>query len=502
VRRKQLPAYESRLLFFGLSLAGFRPRQFSRSVLSLIIKQMKLQAFIILVLTISAFASLNLSDDDKFSAFSKQTAELPADTDLPAPRLVIKTGLERNNYLAPLLELRSREAEYLASEKYRTEYLDYMTELCSYVGEYDAAYSYEEMFLSDLDTRTKRRARNAKDLTSSPIDGYKPFDAVAAIASVAEKQQVMMINEEHRTPVHRALTLRLLPILYTKGFRYFAAETVDESDTDLNRRGYPTQKTGYYTADPVYADVIRTALKLGYKVVPYEYTSTGCQPKPDNPFSCQEERERGQAQNLVDRILKKDPQAKIFVHVGRSHNAKIKYEGQFAAMGWHFRDISKINPFVIDQVMMSERRNPMDENPLYRYAVKKWQMTEPTIFQSAAGDYWTDNKDAADARVFQPRAQYQNGRPTWLKMGGLRKSYRINLKKLKLQMLNEQFGGREPILIQAFFAKEPDDAIPVDQIVLYPEKSIPSLTLPKGAMRLRAIDKSGKTVGQYDFRLK
>jgi hypothetical protein len=377
-----------------------------------------------------------------------------------------------------------------------------MTLLCSYVGEFDAAYSYEEMFLSDLDARNKSRERNSKDLTSSPIDDYKPLNALAAIASASDGQQVIMINEEHRTPVHRALTLRLLPILYAKGFRYFAAETLLETDTDLNKRGYPTQKTGYYTADPVYADVIRTALKIGYKVVPYEYVSAGCKPKPDNPMSCQDERERGQAQNLVDRILKNDPQAKVFVHVGRSHNSKVKYEGQFAFMGWHFREISKINPFVIDQVKMSERRNPSDENPLYRYAIKKWQIKEPIVFQFSTGEYWTDSKDTADIRVFQPKAQYQNNRPTWLEMGGLRKPYRINLKKLKLQMKGERFGEQEPILIQAFFAKEGADAIPVDQIVLYPEKSISPLMLPKGTMKLRAIDKSGKTVGQYNFRVK
>jgi hypothetical protein len=35
-----------------------------------------------------------------------------------------------------------------------------------------------------------------------------------------------MINEEQRTPFHRAETLQLPAKLYAKGFRYFAAETV------------------------------------------------------------------------------------------------------------------------------------------------------------------------------------------------------------------------------------------------------------------------------------
>src|SRR5207248_2173148 len=98
--------------------------------------------------------------------------------------------------------------------------------------------------------------------------------------------------------------------------------------------------------------LLRTALRLGYKLVPYEYEQP-CAPKPDNPIACDDERERGQAQNLVDRILRHDPQAKILGHVGRGHNSKEKSE-QFAFMAWYFKEISKIDPFAIDQVDMSE----------------------------------------------------------------------------------------------------------------------------------------------------
>jgi len=317
-----------------------------------------------------------------------------------------------------------------------------------------------------------------------------------AIASIADKRQVIMINEEHRTPVHRTLTLELLPVLYAKGFRYFAAETLDEKDTELSERGYPTQKTGFYTADPVYGDVIRSALKLGYQVVPYEYLRD-CQPKPDNPMSCQDERERGQAENLVDRILKRDPNAKIFVHVGRSHNAKVNYQGQFKLMGWHFREISKIDPFVIDQVRMSERRNPVDEDALYRYATRKWSIKEPTIFESASGDFWTDDKNIADVRVFQAKAEYVNGRPTWLRIGGQRRAHALDLKKLNLHVTDGLFKGPKPLLVQAFFDGENADAIPIDQFILHPAEQIPMLMLPPGAFRIRAIDESGVVIGHY-----
>jgi hypothetical protein len=416
--------------------------------------------------------------------------------DVPPPSQILKKGIAENNYLAPLLELREREAEYLASRRRKGQYLDYMALINSYVGDYAALYEYEEKFLESLEPVNRMRASFAKEITGSPIDGYQLHAALAAIASMADGQQVIMINEEHRTPLHRAFTLQLLPLLYAGGFRYFAAETLNKSDAaELNRRGYPTQKSGTYSADPVYGDLIRTALKFGFKVVPYEVDDLNCTPKPDNPLSCQDERERGQAQNLYDRILKQDPQAKIFVHAGRDHNAETQEEG-FSMMAWHFSDITKINPFTIDQMHLSERRNPADEEPLYRYVTGKWKLTQPTVFKSADGDFWKAGTNH-DLKVFHPRARYENNRPTWLRLGGLRKPHRIDFKKLRLTVKRNKFDGQEPILVQAFVAGESADAVPVDQIILYPNKEISVFMLPKGNFRIRAMDKSGKVIGGY-----
>jgi hypothetical protein len=456
------------------------------------------------LLPASMRALSNVSGPSALPTSSEQNATPPRQNgELPQPYEVLKRGLDRNNYLAPLLELKAREEQYLASERMRASYLELMTLLHSYVGDSVGAYSYEDQLISSNKGVGRIREMYAKDLAASPIDNFEQRGAVEAIASVADKRQVVMINEEHRTPVHRALTLRLLPLLYARGFRYFAAETLYESDTELNKRGYPTMKTGFYTADPVYADVVRTALKLGYKVIPYEHARMAdCRPTPDNPELCNDERERAQAQNLVDRILKNDPQAKIFVHVGRAHNARVRTDQQFAFMGWYFREITGIEPFVIDQVRMSERRNPADEHPLYRYATRKWSMNGPTVFQSAGGDLWTDSKEVADVRVFHPRAEYLDGRPTWLRMGGLRRTHALDGKKLNLNMRGRLYTGKRPLLVQAFVAGEPLGAIPIDQFVLYPGRQIPVLMLPRDAFQIRATDESGILTGRYDVQVK
>ena len=73
----------------------------------------------------------------------------------------------------------------------------------------------------------------------------------------------------------------------------------------------------------------------------------------------------------------------------------------------------------------------------------------------------------------------------------------LNLKRLKLNHHNGFYHGIEPVLIQAFYAGESADAIPADQIILYPNKEILVLMPPKGGFRIRAIDKSGKEIGGY-----
>jgi hypothetical protein len=439
-------------------------------------------------------ASLTGVDRPAQEGAQKQRAEPPS------PSEIIRRGLlEGNNYLGPLLELREREAEYLASARRKTNYYDYLAQLSSYVGDFEGLYASEEKFLEMLEPRIGRRKGFAKELTSSPIDTYRPRSALDAITSAADTHQVIMINEEHRTPLHRALTLRLLPALYAKGFRYFAVETVNTTDTELNGRGYPTQRTGTYTADPVFGDLIRTALKIGFKIVPYDPDNLDCTPKPDNPMWCDDERERIQAQNIVDRILKKDPGAKVLAHVGRDHNAETREEF-IGPMAWHFKAISGIDPFTVDQ-LLSERRNPADEEPIYRYVTRKWGVAEPTVFLSPEGSFWK-GATGHDLKVFHPRARYEMGRPTWLRLGGLRRPRPIDLKKLNLPAGRQKFGGREPALVQAFVSGESPDAVPVDQVVVYPGREIPALMLPKGSLRIRAIDRAGKVVGEYRTSLK
>lgn len=421
------------------------------------------------------------------AAQSVQT-QSPED-DTPNPFAIYQKGINENNYLAPLLEL--QKDEFANSKKWRGVLPDLLGYLFSFTGEYKTAYTFLDRTREHLLDRPPY-----KDITSSPIDDYEPRPAIDAVAALADKNQVVMINEEHDTPMHRAFTTRLLPILYAKGFRYLAAETLGEKDPELAKRGYPTHSTGFYTSDPVFGEMLREAIRLGFKIVPYEHPGDKlleCRNQGKDADICQNERERGQAQNLYDRILHVDPRAKILVHVGRGHNQQLKFE-TWAMMGWHFKDITGITPLSVNQ-MLSERSEPKYENSLYRHATNKWKLEVPTVFVDKSGKYFQSL--GYDLAILHPRPTLENGRPNWLRSLGGRKPVNINLRKLSLKSGSKRFTGEEPVLIQAFHQGESADAIPADQIVLYPKRPIPALILSKGKFTIRATDRTGKILGEY-----
>ncbi len=84
------------------------------------------------------------------------------------------------------------------------------------------------------------------------------------------------------------------------------------------------------------------------------------------------------------------------------------------------------------------------------------------------------------------------GEPAAPQLGGLRRPQALDFGELE---------HPEPVLVQAFMAGEAENAVPVDQVLLYPGKNVPVLMLPSGTMRVRAIDKSGRVLGSYEVTL-
>ena len=390
------------------------------------------------------------------SVMNVVTASPAVTKPLRSPNALVAQG--STNYLAPVVTLRENKARYRGS-KFWSEFAQTLGTDTSYLGNYQEALAY-------FDTLSSGRRVSAP--SNKVLENCAPRDAVAVIERLARGRRAVFINEAHHVPQHRVLTREVLKALYQQGYRYFAAETL--YTFIYAERGYPViGTTGYYTDEPLYGDLVRKALELGYTVVPYESRSFD---------ETQYERESAQAQNLIDRILEGDPDAKLVVHAGYGHIYE-RATPDWTPMALLFKKRTGIDPLTVEQTAMSEHSAPKFEAAEYREATADFDFTEPTIFE-CSDEPWiqADAKGLYDLTVFSPRSVYVKGRPTWLLLDGERKPY-----VLPTDICQEQF----PCLVQARYEGELPNAVPVDQIEVKNKTKPATLMLPSGRFEIRVL---------------
>jgi len=195
--------------------------------------------------------------------------------------------------------------------------------------------------------------------------------------------------------------------------------------------------------------MVRTALKLGYRVVAYEAQDQ----------VAGDARESEQARNLYERAFKSNPRARLVVDAGYGH---IQESGAYLggrSMGEYFRQLSGIDPLTIEQVVLIPHPDPTHDHPLYTAVMQQLAPTQPLLFISHDGTPWA-LREGYDVSVFFPPQVLRRGRPTWLALGGLRKPYAVSGETI--------CRGTYPCLIEAHYAGEGDDAIAADRLALDP----------------------------------
>ena len=305
------------------------------------------------------------------------------------------------------------------------------------------------------------------------------------IVARAAGRRAVMINEAHHRNETRRLTLALLPRLRALGYTHLALETLDASDTGLTRRGYPLyQRSGYYSGDPIYAEIIRTALRLGYVLVPYD--SAGI------PGQTQQQRETRQAQNLIERVFRANPHAKLLVHAGYAHIDKAA--GGFGPttrpMAMEFQRLSGIEPLSVDQALLSPA--PPGEPPsVADRLAAEFRPTLPSVLV-ARGTHraWTLWPQRHDATMAFPDTPDATVRPDWMRLGGQR--HPIDLSAYLQPCL-----ARLPCALEARYVHESADAVPADQTVVLSaaERHLP-LYLKPGRYDLKVRDGHGQVVAR------
>jgi hypothetical protein len=382
-----------------------------------------------------------------------------------SPRLgvLILTPKDNVHYLFPLYHGLRDEQKFrqIYSDK---GYYDEMSQYFAFAGDYETALQYLVKGYDTIDDATAHKIYK----TASSLKNIEHVDARRYIHLEAKTRRVIMINEAFAKPLHRAFTLSLLADLYRMGFHYLALEMLNNfSDKSLSR---VTMHTGYYACEPVAAELIRTAISLGYTLVPYEDTAAG--------IHTATQRDSIQAENIYA-VLKQDTAAKILVHASFTHISKKPGPNGFIPMALAFRNISGIDPLTIDQTDMTEESNFAYGRIIYQAYLAKFPLTEPSIALVKDNPVNVTDKDFYDLCVIHPPTQYKDGRPTWLDLGGLRQPFAV-----KPPVENVYF-------VQAYYQSEiiaNDDApwqlIPADQTYITNGAGNYLLYLRKGKYRI------------------
>jgi hypothetical protein len=351
---------------------------------------------------------------------------------------IMKRAHERKDLLAQYQVMRRAYASD-GKAAFRAIFGQYLSWYQSFIGDYKDA---ELGFSIDQ--------RPLADDVPSPLTkpGWHAVPALDFIPQLARKYRVVFLNEAHNIALTRTLTVRLLKSLREEGFNVFAVETLYRADiAALNKRGYPTAASGFYTREPIYAEMVRTALKLGYKVVAYEA----------DPDRSGDAREAQQAENLWQ-ILKDDPNAKLVVNAGYAHIQKI---GKFLggqSMAEHFIKDSNITPLSVEQTIMIPHQDRAMDHPDYAAIVDSLHPQQPIVFINRNGKPWS-LRPGYDVSVIFPKEHFAHGRPTWAGLWGARVPYVVS---------GNICADHYPCMVAARYADEDGDAIPADRMVLDP----------------------------------
>lgn len=293
---------------------------------------------------------------------------------------------------------------------------------------------------------------------------FKILSAKRNILDSAKNKKVIMLNEAHHLTPHRLFTLDLLLDLKKLGFTHLGVEAIgrNESNVLLNKRGYPILMSGEYLKDPHFANMIRIAIELGYKVFRYDTSSGG-----NIKF-----REYNQALNIAN-VIKQDTNARIIVHAGWGHiREDTALHG--GLMAYQFKKITGIDPFTINQAMMNEESSPLFENEVYQQFE---EIKSPSVLMDKKKkNLYTNSK--YDCILFHPRTYYTSNRPSWLYDC---KAYIKKEITLKSELTY-------PLLILVYDIREcgeTKDAIPIDAVeLLQPTQTIDLFFPYKGAYKI------------------
>ena len=333
-------------------------------------------------------------------------------------------------------------------------------------------------FLGDEATALRDASRSVT--TPDPEADLSAGDALAAIVEASRGHRVVMLNEAHVASRHRAFLGRLVVALRAEGFTHLAAETFAEAASDL-RAGDPVSfRHGWYVADPVYAEAVRSALDLGYRLVPYEQREDQRSAELSLSDAATLTREQVQADNLKA-AMAADPDMRVLVFVGYGHLTE-----NGPAFGARFKADTGIDPLTVGQAGTGSFGPHVEDAPPVRALLERFQPLRPIVILKAgtrpksAASVGALTAEKTDLLLMHPSLPDVDGRPSWLAGDSARRRLAVAIP-----------AGAGPRLVQAIHASDPDPAIPADQVLVDDAGGTVVLFVRPGAYRIRLETAAG-----------
>jgi hypothetical protein len=295
------------------------------------------------------------------------------------------------------------------------------------------------------------------------IKTYKPTDAKEFILRKAKENRVLIFNEAHYNPRHRVFVTSLLKDLKGLGYTYFAAETFSNRPDFHENSKLPSLNSGYYSMEPQFGNLIREANKLNYTLYSYESPSDRSLKTRESMIRA---REVGQAKNLV-KLLDSIPNSKLLIYCGFSHIVEDSIPNFGVPMAALLKEFTGIDPYTIDQTVLSERFIDSLDDPYFKMInEKKYSILVDN--QEKAFNKRTDGRKV-DALLFSPPTSYLYNRPDWIFENG----------KTPFLLDKDSVRVSYPFIARAYFSESDIDnlVIPIDIIEIKNEESLDSTAL-------------------------
>lgn len=331
----------------------------------------------------------------------------------------------------------------------------------SFIGLYKEA-------LAEYDKPRKNIKIISKSDSLDFLNNYAPIDAKKFIIQKAKENQVIIFNEAHYNPRNRVFITSLLKDLKNAGYNYFAVETFT-NDSTFSKGKHPNLQTGYYTMEPEFGNLVREALNLGFLFFPYEDT-TGARGK---------EREVSEAKNIAS-LFKKEPNVKVIIYCGFDHIFEDSIPNWGKTMAGRLKEFTGIDPYTVDQVILSEKSAKNIEDPYYKLI----HSDSYSIMVDKDGHAFNNHK--VDALLYSPPSKYIYNRPNWI-FENNKMPYFLHSKDIHLSF---------PILIKAYLTTDDlETSVPIDVIEIKNEADISTTAIAlfkKGHFVINLVNKNGE----------